>query len=173
MVINMPKSKTRKKKNGADKKANLLKRLSEKTRHIVSEHLLVYIPFMEEAIQPYNKYGKEVNFVPDTVKLVENTPMRWSISCYVLCRDQNGDEYMKPFVAVSPYPCKRTQMMESMADAFMEHVKKQNQLHVLTVAWIATTIGNEPTDEMADKIFSDLDVWGEFVTDYEEERKVG
>ena len=165
----MPKSK-KKRKKGANNKALSIRHLHRQARDIANNHLLVYVPFIAEAIDPHNNNGDNVNFTKEAVEAVENTPILWSISCYVLCRDQNGGEYMKPMITTAPYPCKRQQIMESMADEFMEHVKKQNQDHILTVGWIATTKGNEPTDEVADKIFSKIGVWKEFLTNHEERK---
>ena len=86
---------------------------------------------------------------------VGETPLKWVITCYAICRDQQGREYLPSMELTLPEPVKQDAINKALSQAHFDWVKAEiNKKHLLTLAWIATT--GQMREEVAGKIFQQL-----------------
>ena len=115
-----------------------------------------------EYVMPFNHKGERVRVNADRALAVGDTPLKWLICCYALCRDNSGNNYTKAFTIQLTEPVKQSAINKSLSHAHYDWMKKEvNMKHLLTLAWIATT-GNEPSGETAFRMFDSLGAWDKF-----------
>lgn len=106
--------------------------------------------------------GERVRVNADRALAVGDTPLKWLICCYALCRDNSGNNYTKAFTIQLTEPVKQSAINKALSHAHYDWMKKEvNMKHLLTLAWIATT-GNEPSGETAFRMFDSLGAWDKF-----------
>ncbi|AUR81783.1 hypothetical protein NVP1013O_36 [Vibrio phage 1.013.O._10N.286.54.F9] len=154
-------------KNG---KAKRIQKQQLQVREMMKTHCVAFAYDPDNYhLRIYSNDGHEVGFEKTVPQAIEMTPLKWTYICYVLMRDNQGNNYMKSFTASAPFPCKRSQIRDNVAEAHKAFMDKDcNPNHILTAGWIATTEGHEPSDDVAYKIFDNLGVW-DFTAPFEGE----
>ncbi|EPH5256771.1 hypothetical protein ACS0KS_002598 [Vibrio cholerae] len=149
-------------------RARLIKIQSMQTRKILSNYHVVFVANMVDGTLVYSKQGEPVSITKVLAQSLGSVQIKWSVTCYALMRDNTGREYLKSFVATTKTPCKHEQIREEVADLHWDFLDKNcNPNHFLTAAWIANSIDNPPSDEVADKIFTHMGAWKEFIAEHE------
>lgn len=114
------------------------------------------------SVQPHNHSGGKVSLNIREVEAVCDTPLKWKIVCYAICRDSTGNDYLKGTSITLTEPVKQSAINKSLSAFHYDWMKADvNMNHLLTLAWIATT-GPEPSDSVAVKIFSKMGAWSDF-----------
>ncbi len=153
-------------------RARLIKLQQMQTRRILNENHVVFVANMVDGTLVYSKEGEPVGITKVLAESIGRIQVKWNVACYALMRDNTGREYLKSFVATTPEPCKHEQIREQVADLHWNFLDKEcNANHFLTAAWIASAINNEPSDEVADKIFTQMGAWKEFIAEHEDKAR--
>ncbi|PWI34876.1 hypothetical protein DI392_00925 [Vibrio albus] len=153
-------------------RARLIKLQQMQTRRILNENHVVFVANMVDGTLVYSKQGEPVGITKVLAESIGRIQVKWNVTCYALMRDNTGREYLKSFVVTTPEPCKHEQIREHIADLHWDFLDKEcNANHFLTAAWIASAIDNEPSDEVADKIFTQMGAWHEFIAPWEDEKR--
>lgn len=114
------------------------------------------------SVQPHSHSGGKASLNIREVEAVCDTPLKWKIVCYAICRDSTGNDYLKGTSITLTEPVKQSAINKSLSNFHYDWMKSEvNMNHLLTLAWIATT-GLEPSDSVAVKIFSKMGAWSDF-----------
>lgn len=108
------------------------------------------------------------------VELIAGLPWKWYIECSVICRDQSGKEYIvsEPVYCDSAYRQSDPRLSTFLNEHHIALYKKQNPLHVITLAWVATpNIGKkvELPIETLDAIYTELGAF-EYLSQWETDK---
>ncbi len=129
----------------------------------------MHVAYMTEGTLVYTKAGEAVNISKEAAQALARVQIKWGVNCYALMRDNSGREYLKSFVVNTTEPCKHEKIREKVADLLYDFIGNEcNANHFLSVAWLATDASNEIPPETADKIFTDMGAWKEFLAPHEE-----
>lgn len=116
----------------------------------------------DHGVTAHNHDGKRVPITFERADAVCRTPLKWSISCYAICRVPGGRDYLKGMHIQLSEPVKQDAIHKSLSHAHYDFMRAEvNMRHLLTLAWIATT-GPEPSDEVAARALGALGAWSEF-----------
>ena len=142
-------------------KARSMKRTVWLAKDTASSTLFASVFGLDCGVTPFTLKGKRSLVTFDRAMAVGETPLKWVITCYAICRDQQGREYLPSMELTLPTPVKQDAINKALSQAHFDWVKAEiNKSHLLTVAWIATT---GQMREGADvKIFQQLGAWDEF-----------
>ncbi|AVT67777.1 hypothetical protein [Vibrio anguillarum] len=152
-------------------RARLIKLQSMQTKRILNNYHVVFVANMVDGTLVYSRNGEPVGISKVLAKSLGTVHTKWSVVCYALMRDHNGREYLKSFVVTTPSPCRHEQIREQVADLHWDYLDKNcNANHFLTAASIASAIDNQPSDEVADKIFTHIGAWQEFIAEHEDNK---
>jgi len=116
----------------------------------------------ETHCQVFNyKTAKEVPATQVLANTIANLPWQWYIECSVVCRDQQGKEYVvsEPVYCESAYRQNDPRLSAFLNTHHVKFYKKQNAMHVITLAWVAVpNLGKqvELPIETLDKIYTEL-----------------
>lgn len=114
------------------------------------------------SVQPHSHSGGKASLNIREVEAVCDTPLKWKIVCYAICRDSTGNDYLKGTSITLTEPVKQSAINKALSNFHYDWMKSEvNMNHLLTLAWIATT-GPEPSDSVAVKIFSKMGAWSDF-----------
>ncbi len=141
------------KKGDLQRKDRARKRSEFLGRTAAANSLFVSVYGGGNAVQAYTHGGIKKRMRFDEAKAVEVAALKWKISCYALCRDSNGRDYIKSMCLMMQNPVKQSEINKFLSQAHFDWMQEEcNMNHVLTLAWIATT-GPEPSDDVAMRIF--------------------
>ena len=157
-------------KNKAQR-ARLIRIQQSQVKNILTNNYSVFEPAMCKGVMMFGRDCKPVGISQTTADALGRYEQKWSISCYLLCRDKNGKNKLVPAPGVVDIstPCKHSDIREKVASIQWEAIESyQWQETILTAAWIANTLGNEPTEEQAYNMFDVLGCWSELVADWEQ-----
>ena len=117
---------------------------------------------LSEYVYPMTLTGKRKVVTGFDAMAIEQQPLLWNITCYALCKDTVGNNYLKAMEIYLKEPVKQSAIHKSLSHAHYDWMKESvNMKHMLTLAWIATT-ATPPAEELAMKIFNDLNVFESF-----------
>ena len=105
------------------------------------------------------KTGKEIMVDRQRADLIVNTPWQWNIECSVICRKQQGQEYVvsEAIQCQSRYRQSDPRLNDFLNEHHRSFLAKQNPMHVITLAWIAVpNLTTEVPMPMLEKIYRDL-----------------
>ena len=140
-------------------KINHQKHLHNIATYTAKRALLVSIAGITNIVHTYSHQGNKPQLKSSHIHAMMAVPLSWKILCYVLCRDNQGKHYFRHMTPVLPYPMKHNQIEKSLGKQHYDYMLEDfNHGHILTMAWIAT-VGDYPSDELAEKIFNELDGW--------------
>lgn len=144
-----------------DQKRRAFKRKQFTAVTTAQRHLFASV-YGVPSVQPHNHSGGKVSLNIREVEAVCDTPLKWKIVCYAICRDSTGNDYLKGTSITLTEPVKQSAINKSLSAFHYDWMKADvNMNHLLTLAWIATT-GPEPSDSVAVKIFSKMGAWSDF-----------
>lgn len=144
-----------------DQKRRAFKRKQFTAVTTAQRHLFASV-YGVTSVQPHNHSGGKVSLNIREVEAVCDTPLKWKIVCYAICRDSTGNDYLKDTCITLTEPVKQSAINKSLSTFHYDWMKSDvNMNHLLTLAWIATT-GPEPSDVIAAKIFSNMGAWSDF-----------
>lgn len=144
-----------------DQKRRAFKRKQFTAITTAQRHLFASV-YGVPSVQPHNHSGGKVSLNIREVEAVCDTPLKWKIVCYAICRDSTGNDYLKGTSITLTEPVKQSAINKSLSAFHYDWMKADvNMNHLLTLAWIATT-GPEPSDSVAVKIFSKMGAWSDF-----------
>lgn len=121
------------------------------------------------------KTGKRVPVTQQLAHLIARLPWQWYVECSAVCRDQNGKEYTasESVFCQSAYRQNDPRLTDFLNKYHIDFYKKQNQLHVITLAWVAVpNLGAkvELPIETLDKIYTELGAF-EYLSQWETDKK--
>lgn len=144
-----------------DQKRRSFKRKQFTAITTAQRHLFASV-YGAPSVQPHNHSGGKVSLNIREVEAVCDTPLKWKIVCYAICRDSTGNDYLKGTSITLTEPVKQSAINKSLSAFHYDWMKAEvNMNHLLTLAWIATT-GPEPSDSVAVKIFSKISARSDF-----------
>lgn len=144
-----------------DQKRRAFKRKQFTAVTTAQRHLFASV-YGVPSVQPHNHSGGKVSLNIREVEAVCDTPLKWKIVCYAICRDSTGNDYLKGTSITLTEPVKQSAINKALSTFHYNWMKEEvNINHLLTLAWIATT-GPEPSDPVAVKIFSNMGAWSDF-----------
>lgn len=151
-------------------RARLMKIQGQKLRKMLKNHVFVFEPQTMEAVRPYSLELERVAMSKGFADLLNSTPIKWQVDCYILSREKNGKNKLTGETILTP-PCKHPEIGEALADhhwLLVEQFKRSSQGdNFITAAWVASLAGTELTEEQAFKIFMDCGAWS-LQSDWEE-----
>lgn len=127
-----------------------------------SRTLFASVYGIDDGVHPFSLAGNRARIDWERALSVGETPLKWVITCYAICRDQQGREYLPSMELTLPEPVKQDAINKALSQAHFDWVKAEiNKSHLLTLAWIATT--GEVKEWVAIKILKDqLGAWDAF-----------
>lgn len=107
------------------------------------------------------KSCNEVKVSQQVAELIAGLPWKWYFECSVVCRDQQGNEYIvsETVHCESAYRQSDPRLNEFLNKHHKAFLEKQNNLHVITLAWVAVPAIGDKVDleiETLDKIYTKL-----------------
>lgn len=116
----------------------------------------------DHGVTAHTLAGKRARIKHEAALAVCDTPLRWTICCYAVCRDSNERDYLKAMTIELSEPVKQSAIHKALSTAHYDWMQAEvNMAHLLTLAWIATT-GPEPSQEVAAEALAGLGAWSEF-----------
>lgn len=141
-------------------KVRSMKRAIWLAKDTASRTLFASVYGLDGGVSPFTLKGKRSLVTFDRAMAVGETPLKWIITCYAICRDQHGRDYLPaPMTIELSEPVKQDAINKALSQAHFDWVKEcVNKQHLMTLAWIATT-AKEPPEEIAMRIFTELGAW--------------
>lgn len=139
------------------KKYNKVKQLTRVADHLLKNILICYVDSLKGCVMLDRK--RQVILQPSEAMIASAArPHKWS--CYIAAFGRTElDEYMKSEQLTVP----TRYYQEDLAPVFEEHhaklVKTVPEHHLCGVGWIASTQGEEISEQEAGKIFEKLGAW--------------
>lgn len=131
-------------------------------KRVASTSLFVSVFGLSEHVYPYSVTGHRKAVTGYDALAIEATPLPWVICCYALCKDNNGNPYIKGMELHLSEPVKQSAINRALSHKHFEWMKAEvNQAHLLTLAWIATT-SKAPTEKLAMQLFLELGAFEAF-----------
>lgn len=122
-------------------------------KRVASSTLFVSVFGLSEYVFPVSLTGHHKPVTGYDALALESTPLPWVICCYALCRDNNGNPYIKGMELELLEPVKQSAIHKALSHKHYDWMKAEvNQAHLLTLAWIATTAA-APTEKLAMRLF--------------------
>ena len=142
-------------------KARSMKRTVWLAKDTASRTLLASVYGLNDGVTPFTLAGQRSRIDWERALAVGDTPLKWVITCYAICRDQQGREYLPSMELTLAEPVKQDAINKALSQHHFDWVKSEiNKSHLLTLAWIATTC--QMREEVAVKIFHQLGAWDAF-----------
>lgn len=142
-------------------KARSMKRTVLLAKDTASKTLFASVYGLDGGVTPFTLSGQRSRIDWERAMAVGETPLKWVITCYAICRDQQGREYLPSMELTLPEPIKQDAINKALSQAHFDWVKQEiNKKHLLTLAWIATT--GQMREEVAVKVFQQLGAWDAF-----------
>ena len=106
------------------------------------------------------KSCNEVKVSQQVAELIAGLPWKWYFECSVVCRDQQGNEYIvsETVHCESAYRQSDPRLNEFLNTHHKAFLAKQNNLHVITLAWVAVPA-------IGDKVDLEIEI-SKFITSY-------
>ena len=143
-------------------KARSMKRTLWLANDTASRTLFASVYGLDGGVTPFTLAGKRLRIDWERALAVGETPLKWVITCYAICRDQQGREYLPSMELTLPEPVKQDAINKALSQAHFDWVKEcVSKQHLMTLTWIATT-AREPSEETAMRIFTELGAWDAF-----------
>jgi len=131
-------------------------------KQIANTTMFVSVFGLSEFVYPVSLNGHRKPVTGFEAMALEATPLPWNIICYALCRDANGNHYIKGMEIHLTEPVKQSAINTSLSRVHYDWMKSNvNMSHILTLAWIATT-ASPPYEELAFKLFDGLGAFEAF-----------
>ena len=94
------------------------------------------------------KSCNEVKVSQQVAELIAGLPWKWYFECSVICRDQNGKEYIvsETVHCESAYRQSDPRLNDFLNTHHKAFLAKQNHLHVVTLAWVAVPAIGDKVD---------------------------
>jgi hypothetical protein len=144
-------------------KARSMKRTLWLASDTASRTLFASVYGLDGGVTPFTLSGKRYGINWERAMAVGDTPLKWVITCYAICRDRSGNDYLPaPMTIELSAPVKQDAINKALSQAHFDWVKEcVNKQHLMTLAWIATT-AMEPSEGTAMRIFTELGAWDAF-----------
>ena len=153
-------------------RARLMKIQHKQLRNMLKSHFFVLEPQTMKSVQPFNLNLERVGMTQIFSDLLNATPIKWRVDCYILSREKNGKNKLQGDTIITD-PCKHPEIGESLCDYHWDMVQDfKNSIqsdNFITAAWVASEVGTVVTEEQAYKIFENSGAWA-LETDYEEQQ---
>jgi hypothetical protein len=121
-------------------KARSMKRTIWLANDTAGRTLFASVYGLDGGVTPFTMTGQRSLIDWERALAVGETPLKWVITCYAICRDQQGREYLPSMELTLPTPVKQDAINKALSQAHFDWVKAEiNKKHLLTLAWIATT----------------------------------
>lgn len=156
------------KKKGGKKNCHM-KRAQKMAIFGTSDLLLVFVGGKAETYALDKKSGGPVNIGPSIAASLNSVAFKWCVYLAVLCKDQNGQQYIQSEEVKLVHPYKRELLVEMLNEKHRELIKTCNPLHVLNMGWIASTVPYEFEDQHCEKLFNLQGGW-KFNAKWEEDK---
>lgn len=140
------------------KKHSLLARQNRQAMHLTKN---IVVAWCTPHIEPlfFSLQGNQIH-VSDLIKnLVMQAMLPWSSLCLVLCRDQNRTQYIKSLPIHSRAPYKYETLAPTMNNLHQDLLNEGNEFHLVNAGWVASPVGKEVDDVLAEKIMTNLRGW--------------
>lgn len=142
-------------------RARLMKQQDMRARNTLKNTYSAYALECTDNAVLYDLKGERLKVSRTIADALNNHSCDWTVSMVIAMRESNGKQKLIIHDSDSHKQCKFMSVIGSVAD---ELIATANAFPypdlIVTVGWIATYKGNEPAEEIVDKIFTDLGVWG-------------
>ncbi|MDG3089157.1 hypothetical protein P7F88_25175 [Vibrio hannami] len=166
-------SKKKRKPSKSSHQSRLIKLQTMQSKKILSTHLSVFAASFGEGIYVYAKNGERQHITKVAADVFPRIQLKWSVTCYVMCRDNNGQDYLKSIVITLDEERSHKTIKSAISELHWNFLQNEcNENHILTAGWIATKAGEEVSDDIAYKVFDDIGVWRECFAPWQDERAV-
>ena len=144
-------------------KARSMKRTLWLAKDTASKTLFASVYGLDGGVTPFTLSGQRSRIDWERALAVCETPLKWVITCYAICRAQDGRDYLpSPMTIELSEPVKQDAINKALSQHHFDWVKQEiNKSHLLTLAWIATT-GTMKDEMVAGKVFTELGAWDSF-----------
>jgi len=151
----MAKSKPKKR----NKKNSQLNRSTRMARYGTSDLLLVFVGGKKETHVLDKTDGSYVNVGAIIADSFQSIAFKWSIYLAVLCRRQDGQEYIQSEEIHHQQAYRRNILEGKLNRRHEKLIESCNKLHIVNIAWIASTTPYQFNDEYCDKLLTSRDAW--------------
>lgn len=162
-------------KNGTPKKRTKkncqLKRLSTMALYGTSDLLLVFIGGKRETYAFDKKELTPVSIGPSIARSLQTVAFKWSLYLAVLCRRQDGQQYTRQRVRKFHSPYSRATIENYLNEEHEKLIKKCNQLHIVNIGWVASTVPYEITDDIAYDLFEKQGGW-DYLAEWQKQKLI-
>jgi hypothetical protein len=125
------------------KQNNHLKRAQLIGRQILKDKAVVFIQGLTKAATLLDLKTMQTRLATQNeATFIAKYAWKWAFELSVICRDQNGKEYVssEPLFCSSAYRQGTPELIELLNDEHAKFAKTCNQLHFITLAWVARPV---------------------------------
>ena len=156
-------------KKKRNKKHCQIKRVTNMATLGTKDMLLVFVGGKKETQAFDKKSLGRINVGPTIAESLAKLSFKWSVYVAVLCRRQDGQQYIQSEQYTFDVPYSRATVENMLNEKHEELVKACNPLHVVNLGWIASTVNCDISDALADELFTKQDGW-EYLAGWEIEK---
>ena len=128
-------------------------------RYGTSDLLLVYVGGHRKTYA-FGKKTLELEPIgPSIAQSLGSVAFKWNVCIAVLCRRQDGQEYIQSSVINFDAPYKRETIETMLNEHHSQLAKTCNKEHIVNLGWIASTVPYEFDDEQTTKLFDKQNGW--------------
>ena len=162
-VFSMTKQKKRNKKHCQVKRVTSMATLGTK------DMLLVFCGGKKETQAFDKKTLRPVNVGPTIAESIAKLPFKWSVYIAVWCRRQDGQDYIQSEQYNFDVPYHRANIENLLNERHDELIRSCNQLHIVNIGWIGSTVNYDINDKLATELFTKQSAW-EHLAEWEIEK---
>lgn len=156
------------------KRAKLIALQDKQIRRHIRTTFFAFEPQTRDAVRPFKASNlRECVITNSAASVIERIESKWQINCYVLSRDENGDNHIDEETFLIETPCRHKDIAESVSAAHWEMIQEFKQSdesdNFITAGWIASELGHDCPIETALEIFERMGCY-ELPSDREEKQ---
>jgi PHD/YefM family antitoxin component YafN of YafNO toxin-antitoxin module len=154
------------------KRAKLIALQDKQIRRHLRTTFFAFEPQTRDAVRPFKQSNlRECMITNDAAHVIETIESQWRINCYILSRDEYGDNHIDEETYLIQTPCRHKDIAEVVSDWHWDMIQEFKQSeesdNFITAGWIASEIGLECPTETAMTIFERMGCY-DLPADWEE-----
>lgn len=146
-------------KKKRNKKHCQVKRVTNMATLGTKDMLLVFCGGIKETHAFSKKTLKPVTIGPSIADSLAKLPFKWSVYIAVLCRRQDGQNYIRSEQYNFDVPYHRANIENLLNERHDQLIRTCNSAHILNIGWIASTVPYDIEDSDAINLFDQQDGW--------------
>lgn len=148
-----------------------LKRASNTAIYGTMDLLLVFIGGVKETHALDKKTGFPVPIGPTIVKALHSIAFKWHVYLAVLCRSQDGKEYIQSEEMNFIHPYRRELLSDKLNEQHDKLIRTCNPHQILNIGWVASTVPYEFDDSFCYELFNKQGGWG-YLAEWEKDKVI-